>query len=57
MQLARYLEESREGSNESEYLMEVVANDSLSIKWFLGLAVDEAAPDHSTLTKFKSRLI
>jgi transposase len=36
----------------SERQTEVVANDSLSIKWFLGLAVDEPAPDHSTLTKF-----
>jgi IS5 family transposase len=43
--------------NLSERQTEVVANDSLSIKWFLGLAVDEPAPDHSTLTKFKSRLI
>jgi IS5 family transposase len=41
----------------SERQAEVVANDSLSIKWFLGLAVDEPAPDHSTLTKFKNRLI
>jgi len=43
--------------NLSERQTEVVANDSLSIKWFLGLAVDEPAPDHSTLTKFKGRLI
>lgn len=41
----------------SERQTEVVANDSLSIKWFLGLAVDEPAPDHSTLTKFKERLL
>jgi len=41
----------------SERQTEVVANDSLSIKWFLGLAVDEPAPDHSTLTRFKERLI
>lgn len=34
----------------------MVANDSLSIKWFLGLAADEAVPDHSTLTAFKRRL-
>ncbi len=43
--------------NLSERQTEVVANDSLAIKWFLGLAVDEAAPDHSTLTRFKDRLI
>jgi IS5 family transposase len=43
--------------NLSERQTEVAANDSLSIKWFLGLAVDEPAPDHSTLTKFKNRLL
>lgn len=31
-------------------------NDRLSFKWFLGLAVDEFAPDHSTLTVFCDRL-
>jgi IS5 family transposase len=31
-------------------------NDSLSAKGFLGMAVDEAAPDHSTLTRFKERI-
>lgn len=29
----------------------------LPAKWFVGLAVDEAAPDHATLTVFKNRLI
>jgi len=43
--------------NLSERQTEQAANDTLSIKWFLGLAVDEAAPDHSTLTKFKARLL
>lgn len=43
--------------NLSERQTQVVANDSLSIKWFLGLAVDEPAPDHSTLTRFKNRLV
>lgn len=43
--------------NLSERQAEVVASDSLSIKWFLGLAADEAPPDHSTLTAFKRRLI
>jgi IS5 family transposase len=41
----------------SERQTEVYVNDSLSGKWFLGLAVDEAAPDHSTLTAFKGRII
>lgn len=31
-------------------------NDRLSFKWFLGLAVDDPAPDHSTLTIFRDRL-
>ena len=43
--------------NLSERQVEEVANYQLPVKWFLGLAVDEAAPDHSTLTKFKNRLI
>jgi len=41
----------------SERQSEAYVNDSLSAKYFLGLALDEAAPDHSTLTKFKERLI
>ena len=41
----------------SERQTEVFANDSLSGKCFLGLAVDEPAPDHSTLTAFKKRII
>lgn len=31
-------------------------NDRLSFKWFLGLAVNDFAPDHSTLTVFRDRL-
>jgi IS5 family transposase len=41
----------------SERQTEVYVNDSLSAKCFLGLAVDEAGPDHSTLTAFKRRII
>jgi IS5 family transposase len=40
----------------SERQVEAYVNDSLSAKWFLGLAVDEPAPDHSTVTKFKKRI-
>jgi len=40
----------------SERMIEVLANDSLSIGLFLGLGADEKAPDHSTLTLFKNRL-
>lgn len=43
--------------NLSERQTEVYVNDSLSAKCFLGLAVDEAGPDHSTLTAFKRRIV
>jgi len=43
--------------NVSERMVEELANDSLSIGLFLGLGADEKAPDHSTLTLFKNRLI
>jgi len=43
--------------NLSERQTEAYVNDSLSGKCFLGLAVDEAGPDHSTLTAFKRRII
>ncbi len=43
--------------NLSERQTEAYVNDSLSAKWFLGLAVDEPAPDHSTLTAFKRRIV
>ena len=43
--------------NLSERQSEAYVNDSMSAKYFLGLALDEAAPDHSTLTKFKERMI
>ena len=43
--------------NVSERMIEVMANDSLSIGLFLGLGADEKSPDHSTLTLFKNRLI
>jgi len=41
----------------SERQVEALANDSLSIKCFLGLAADELAPDHSTLSAFKRRIL
>ncbi len=43
--------------NISERQTEVVVNENLPVKFFVGLAVDEKSPDHSTLTWFKSRLI
>lgn len=41
----------------SERQTEEHARDSLATKWFLGLAVDEDPPDHTTLSKFRQRLI
>ena len=41
----------------SERQTEVYVNDSLSAKCFLGLAVDEVGPDHSTMTAFKRRIM
>ncbi len=35
----------------SEHQMQQYANDSLSVKRFLGLTVDEADPDHNTLAR------
>lgn len=42
--------------NLPEREVERYVGDSLSAKWFLGLAVNERAPDHSTLTKLKRRI-
>ena len=41
----------------SERDIERDINDSFSTKYFLGLAADQRAPDHSTLTVFKNRII
>lgn len=43
--------------NLSERQVEELSNDSLSAKCFLGLSADERAPDHSTLSLFKERLL
>jgi IS5 family transposase len=43
--------------NISERQAETYVNDNLSAKYFVGLAVDQKAPHHSTLTKFRKRLI
>lgn len=42
--------------NVSERQTEELVNDSLSAKYFVGLAADERAPDHATLSVFKERL-
>jgi len=41
----------------SEREIERIINDSISMKAFLHISLDEAAPDHSTLTKFKNRIL
>lgn len=43
--------------NLSERQVEDYVNYTLPAKYFLGLGVDQFAPDHSTLTKFKERII
>jgi len=43
--------------NISERQAETYVNDNLSAKYFVGLAVDQKARHHSTLTKFRKRLI
>ena len=43
--------------NVSERAMEEMADVNLLVKWFVGLAIDDPAPDHSTLTAFKRRLL
>ena len=43
--------------NISERQTEVIVNETLPVKFFVGLAVDEMSPDHSTLTWFKNRLV
>ncbi len=42
--------------NLSERQTEQMVNENIPMKYFVGLAVDEPAPDHSTLTAFKARL-
>jgi len=43
--------------NLSERQVEVHVNENLPAKYFVGLAVDQQAPDHSTLTVFRERLL
>jgi IS5 family transposase len=41
----------------SERQVETYVNENLPAKYFVGLAVDEPAPDHSTLAVFRERLV
>ena len=43
--------------NVSERQVETHLNENLPAKYFVGLAVDEKGPDHSTLTVFRRRLV
>jgi len=43
--------------NVSERSIVELADLHLLMKWFLGMAIDEAPPDHSTLSVFKKRLL
>ena len=40
----------------SDYVIEDELNDRLSFKMFAGLEVEEAPPDHSTISRFRDRL-
>jgi IS5 family transposase len=51
MELVAYL------YNLSERQVEVHINENMPAKFFVGLAVDQKAPDHSTLTVFRKRLV
>ncbi|MCD6400787.1 MAG: transposase [Anaerolineales bacterium] len=42
--------------NLSERQTEVYVNESIPAKYFVGMAIDKPAPDHSTLTYFKKRM-
>jgi IS5 family transposase len=42
--------------NVSERSVEELVDTNLLAKWFMGLAVDERAPDHSTLRVFRRRM-
>lgn len=43
--------------NISERQTEQLVDENLPVKFFVGLGVNEKAPDHSTLTLFKNRLL
>jgi IS5 family transposase len=43
--------------NLTERQVEVYVNENMPAKYFVGLAADQSAPDHSTLTVFRERLV
>ncbi|MEW7277001.1 transposase [Aquimarina sp. 2201CG1-2-11] len=40
----------------SDYEVENRVNDSISFNYFCGLNIDQIAPDHSTLSRFRTAL-
>jgi len=44
-----------EGLRSERHLMQLAA-DRLSLRWYLGYSLDEALPDHSSLTRIRQRL-
>ena len=40
----------------SERQVEVYVNENMPAKYFVGLGLDQSAPDHSTLSRFRERL-
>jgi transposase len=50
LQLVLYLE----GLRSERQLMRLAA-DRLSVRWYIGYRLDEALPDHSTLTRIRKR--
>ena len=40
----------------SDYEVEERVNDSISLGYFCGLTIDSIAPDHSTLSRFRSMM-
>ena len=43
--------------NRSDREIEVMCDDTLSMKYFIEIAVDEKSPDHSSLSRFRTRII
>jgi transposase len=43
--------------NLSERQVEVYVQENLPARWFVGVAADERAPNHTTLSAFKARIV
>lgn len=40
----------------SDYEVEDRVNDSISFSYFMGMSIEESAPDHSTLSRFRTKM-